>query len=162
MAAFDDDENDSKIKKSNLKQVSAQKSIFDSMPKKPSQDDLNRKVQDIQDKDMSFKVTAMDLTSQYKKSIADKTLKQNKSVFAAELEQELVGKMIQLGLQINDDEMQKHNGSGSMGWIILLLKTCLYQRDRINDLEHTLFQFDKKIESVISKEIQRILDSKKI
>lgn len=159
---FDEEEELEIPQKIAIKKVSSQKSIFDSHPKKPSKEDLEKRVQDYQDKDFTIKTQAAELTAQFKKMMADKTLKKNKSIFAAELEQELLSKMIDLGIKINDDPDQKHESMGSMSWIILLFRTCLYQRDRINELEFTLSQIDKKINATISKEISARLDNKKV
>lgn len=145
----EEDDNDTpsiKSKKVGLKQVSSQKSIFESMPKKPSQEDLEKKVKQIQEKDSSYKTRAAELALQFKKTMDDKTLVQNKNIFAQELEKELLGKMIQLAVEINSDPFEQE-GMGSLSWITLLLKTCFNQRDKINKLEYNISEINKALDS---------------
>jgi hypothetical protein len=148
-----------------LKKVSSQKSIFDTLPKKPTQDDLDRKVNQIQERNSSNKTRAADLASQFNHALADKTLKQNKNVFAKEMERELLTKMLQLAVDINGDDSEQE-GMGTLSWVALLLRTCFSQRDKINQLEFTVSQLERKLEpttlaTFISKEIKANLDKKK-
>lgn len=102
------------------------------------------------------------MSSQFNQIMNDKTLKQNKNIFAREMERELLTKMAQLAIEVNNDQ-HEHEGMGSLSWIILLLKTCLNQRDKINQLEFSFSQLEKKLDSgAISKEIQEALDKKKV
>lgn len=144
-----------------LKNVSTQKSIFDSLPKKQTQEDLNKKVNQIQERNSSHKIRAAELSSQFNQLMNDKTLKQNKSVFAREVEREILTKMTQLAIDVNNDQHEQE-GMGSLSWIVLLLKTCLNQRDRINQLEFSNTQLEKKLNSGdLLKEIEIALDKKK-
>jgi len=146
-------------KQSGLKKVSSQKSIFDSMPKPPSQEDLTKRVKSIEEKASGYKLKASSLAAEFVKAINDKTLKQNKTVFAVEIEKDLLSRMINLAVEINNDPDEKLEGMGAMSWITLLLKTCFAQRDKINSLEYAFSQIDKKIElavaSAISKELKK-------
>lgn len=145
-----------------LKNVSSQKSIFDDLPKKQTQDEFTKKVDKIQERNSSHKTRAAELSAQYNQVLNDKTLKQNKNVFAKEIERELLTKMAQLAIDVNNDQYEKE-GMGSLSWIILLLKTCLNQRDKINQLEFSVSQLEKKLDpEVFSKEIQAALDKKKV
>jgi hypothetical protein len=135
-----------------LKKVSSQKSIFDSMPKKPTHEEFSKKVSQIQDRSSAYKNIAADLALQFNQTMADKTLKQNKNVFTRELEKELLTKMIQLAVDINNDP-NEDEGMGSLSWITLLLKTCFSQRDRINQLEYAAVQLDKKLEALDKKKV---------
>ena len=161
---FDEEDNEEILpQKVSLKQVSTQKSIFDNISKKPSIENLEKRAQQIHDKSSTYKVRAAELATQFNKVMADKTLKSNKNIFAQELEKELLSKMIQLAVEINNDLIEQE-GMGSLSWITLLLKTCFAQRDRINSLEYTLSLLEKKFEpaafsGLISKEIKRALDS---
>lgn len=165
---FDEEDND-KIsehsKKIGLKNVSSQKSIFDTMAKKPTQNDLDNKVKKMNDKSTKYKIKVADLTIQFNKTMADKTLPQNQNVFQKDLERDLLLKMIQLAIDINNDESESE-GMGSIGWIVLLFKTCFSQRDRINNLEYMLYNLEKKtnptiLNDLISKEIKNALDNYK-
>lgn len=163
---FDDEDNEQpslQSKKVGLKNVSSQKSMFDTMPKKPSQEDLDTKVKQIQDRSSAYKGKAADLASQFNRSMADKTLPQNKNLFQKDAEKEILSQMVQLAIDINNDPSEKE-GMGSLSWIVLLLKTCFSQRDKINQLEYQQTILNGKIDqthltALISKEIAKALDS---
>lgn len=165
---FDDEDNEQpslQSQKVGLKNVSSQKSMFDAMPKKPSQEDLDVKVKQIQERASHYKAKAADLASQFNRTMADKTLPQNKNMFQKEIEKEILSQMVQLAIDINNDPGEKE-GMGSLSWIVLLLKTCLSQRDKINQLEYQLAQVSGKIDpnhlsALITKEIAKALDSSK-
>jgi hypothetical protein len=139
----DDVEQKSIQNKTGLNKVSSQKSIFDNIPKKPSSEDFDEKVKQVNEQNSLYKQRAAEYSIQFKKTIADKTLQQNRNVFSNELEQEIVSKMIRLAADINEDPNEQE-GMGSLMWVALLMKTCLYQRDRINDLEYSVSQLKKK------------------
>ncbi|CAB4197047.1 hypothetical protein UFOVP1290_567 [uncultured Caudovirales phage] len=158
---FEDDDNDlpEQTTKINLKNISSQK-----LSRAQSQENLDKRVNKIIENNSAYKIKATELATQFNTAIADKTLKQNKNIFAKEMERELLIKMIQLAIDINNDP-DEQEGMGSLSWITLLLKTCLLQRDRINQLEYILSQFDKKINleipELIKKEIKAALDKSK-
>jgi hypothetical protein len=150
-------------KKTGLKSVSSRKSIFDNIPKKPTQQDFQKKVESVQEKINSNKQKAADLALEFKKILEDKTLPQNKNVFSKEIEREVLTKMVQLAVDINNDP-DEADGMGSLSWITLLLKIALAQRDRINTLEYNLHLLDKKIDNSfekISKELKDLDKEKK-
>lgn len=164
---FDEEDSDQDLAPSNkgLRKISSKKSIFDDIPKKPSQDEFEAKVKKVHDRSSNYKVQAADYSSQFKKIISDRTLVQNKNVFSTEIETELLSNMIKLAVEVNTDPNEQE-GMGSLMWIILLLKTCLSQRDRINKLEYIVTQLEKKIEpatleALITKEIRKTLDKPK-
>lgn len=142
---FDEEESDQpeQSKKVTLKNVSSQKSIFESMPKKPTPEEFDQKVKRVQERASHYKAKAADLATQFNKSMADKTLPQNKNMFQQELEKDLLQQMVQLAIDINNDPNEKE-GMGSLSWITLLLKTCFSQRDKINRLEYAVSQLEKK------------------
>ena len=72
--------------------------------------------------------------------------------------------MIKLAVDVNNDPNEQE-GMGSLMWIVLLLKTLLMQRDRINQLEYVVSQLEKKndfslIENKIINEINLALDKR--
>jgi hypothetical protein len=159
-----DEEDDAPIvaPKVGLKNVSSQASIFDAIPKRPTQEDFTKKVNQVQERNSSHKTRAAELSAQFAQTLNDKTLKQNKNVFAKEVERELLTKMAQLAIEVNNDQ-NEHEGMGSLSWIVLLLKTCLNQRDKMNQLEFSVSQLEKKLDAgAISKEIQMALDKKNV
>lgn len=149
---FDEEEDVPTIQsqKIGLKNVSSQKSIFDSMPKKPSQEDLNTKVIKIQERASAYKIKMAELGVQFRKLMADKTLLDNKNIFQKELEVEVLKNMIKLAQEINSD-FKELEGDGSVNLIALIFGTCLGQRDRINNLEYMVSELKKKFDAIDKK-----------
>lgn len=132
--AFDEDYEELDEKKPVKK--TGQPSIFDNRKKidpKVSQ----KAVEEIVNKSLSYKERAAELSMQFKSCLDDKTISSNKSPVAEDAEKELVSKMIQLSIDINNDENELE-GMGSIGWLALLLRVTLMQKTRINDLEFEL------------------------
>jgi hypothetical protein len=129
-----------------LKKVSSQPSMFDSQPKKMTQEEFNKKALEVNNTSSDYKKRAAELALKYKKAMEDKTLPQNKSIFSNEFEHELISDMIKLAIDINNDPNEKE-GMGSLSWITVLLKSSFSQRDRINQLEYEVLQIKKIVES---------------
>lgn len=142
-----------------------QKSMFDNRPRPPTQQEFQQKVQQVQDTLSGYKKRVAELFVQFQRAMNDKTLPQNRNIFNIETERELLQNMIQLSVEINNDPNERE-GEGSLTWIVLLLKMCLSQRDRINELEYNLSSLKSRIDSpmlsdYINKEISKALDKKK-
>ena len=145
MCPFEDDYDTANIEskpKVGLKNISSQKSMFDNVDKKVTQQDFDNKIKSIQESQSLYKRRSADLVLKFKKIMNDKTLKQNKNVFIVEMEKEVVLEMIKLAIEINND-VDEEDGMGSMSWITLLLQQAIAQKDRINELEYQLFQLKK-------------------
>lgn len=148
-----------------LKNVSTQKSFLDSLPKKPTQEEFSRQVRQGQETMSSYKSKTAELAIAFNKLVADKTLPVNKNIIQKELEVDVLKSMIRLAQEINGNASERE-GEGSLSWITVLLRTCLTQRDRINNLEYALEQLQRKTEpaalsEVVSKEIAKALDKQK-
>jgi hypothetical protein len=140
-------------------------SMFDNRPRPPTQQEFQQKVQKTQETLSGYKKRASELFVQFQRAIGDKTLAQNRNVFNIETEKEMLQNMLQLAIEINNDDNEQE-GMGSLTWITLLFKTCLAQRDRLNDMEFALVTLQKKFDSstltdFINKEINKALDKKK-
>lgn len=156
----DDEEVQSiKSQKTGLKKVSSQKSIFDNLPKKQTQNELDDQVKNLQERSNSYKFRAAELAAQFNKAMADKTLVANRNPFQKNIEKEILTKMIQLAIDINNDP-DEGNDMGSLSWVTLLLKTCFNQRDKINSLEYSISKIEKT-QSELIKKISK-LDIKKV
>lgn len=90
---------------------------------------------------------AVELARQFINIIKDKTLPENKSKVAENVERELKNKLLNLGIDINNDENEENDGMGSMAIISLLIKTVLLQRDTINLLDYRLYKLEKLVSS---------------
>lgn len=146
---FDEEESkpSAQSQKIGLKKVSSQQSVFDSMPKKPSQEDFQQQVQQMNDRESSFKTRAAQLVMDFNRAMADKTLAPNKNIFQKEMEVELLRNMVKLAQEINSNERERE-GEGTLSWVTILLKQCFTQRDRINNLEYKLSGFEKKFQDL--------------
>jgi hypothetical protein len=149
---FDEEEDVPTIQsqKIGLKQVSSQKSIFETMPKKPTQEEFTQQVKKVQERMSAYKARTTELAIQFNKAMADKTLPVNKNMFQKEMELEILRNMVKLAQDINSD-VKEREGEGSLSWITLLLKTSFNRRDKINNLEFALQQLEKKIDALDKK-----------
>lgn len=150
--------------KTTMKNVGA-KSMFDGQKRPPTQQEFQQRVQESQDTLAGYKRRAADLFVQFQRAIGDKTLAQNRNIFNTETEKEMLQNVLQLATEINNDPNEQE-GMGSLTAITLLLKTCLVQRDRINELEYALANIQKKLDPAVladfvNKEIAKALDKKK-
>ncbi len=162
---FDEDETGPSIQsqKIGLKKVSGQKSVFDGMPKKQTQEQLDEKVKEAVQRNSGYKHQAAELATMFNRAMADKTLARNRNVMSNDAEREILQKMVQLAIDINNDPKEQE-GMGSLSWITLLLRTCFSQRDKINDLEYDLHKLKEVthpsyVSSVIKKEIAAALEA---
>lgn len=163
--AFDEDPKEPRENRVKLKQVSSQKSMFEGQPKKPTPQEFASQVHAQQERSASYKVRAAKLAGDFGKMMGDKTLPQNKNIFSREAERELLGNMMQLAIEINNDPNEQE-GMGSLSWITVLFNTCIAQRDRLNFIEYRLEQTEKTVNSTnltdfINKEVTKVLDKKK-
>lgn len=161
---FEEDELEIEDKKDNLGKVSNKKSIFDNSIKKQNINDFKQNVQKMQDKNFSYKERTNDLAIKFKKIIESKVLPENKNIFILEQEKQILAEIVSLASEIDNDENEQI-GIGSLSWIVQLLKTSLYQRDRINKLEYSNLLLNKKFEELNSKFLKianepQALDSK--
>lgn len=139
-------------------------SMFD-RKRRPTQQEFEQRVQQSQETLSGYKKRAAELFIQFQKTMSDKTLPQNRNIFNAEAEKEMLQNMLQLAYEMNVDPNEQE-GMGSLTWITLLIKTCLSQRDRLNEMEYNMSMLQKKLDSkaltdFINKEIDKALDKKK-
>ena len=161
--SFNEEPKEARDTEVKLNKVSSQKSMFDNAPKKPTQQEFQQQVQQVHEKSSSYKIRAAELANNFSQLMSDKTLAQNKNPFANEVRRELLGNMVQLAKDINNDPNELE-GDGSLIWIIVLFNTCFDQRDRINQLEYNLSKLSNGtiLTDYISKEIAKVLDKKTI
>lgn len=140
-------------------------SMFDRQQKKPSQQEFQQQVHQTQETLSGYKKRAAELFVQFQRAMADKTLPQNRNIFNQESEKEMLQNMIILAAEINSDPNERES-EGSLTWIVLLLKTCFAQRDKMNELEYKLSLIQKQLDPTsltdfINKEVSKALDKKK-
>lgn len=161
MPPFEEDDSELEPIKNNLGKISKKQSIFDKSNKKQSASILQKAVQNIEDKNLSFKERTSALAIKFKKLIESKILPENKNLFLLEEEKEVLTNIASLASEIDNDENESV-GIGSLSWIVQLLKTSLYQRDRINKLEYANLLLNKKIEELSAKVLQMASSQKKV
>ena len=159
------DDRDPPDPKTGLQKINGPKSMFDGKPHPPSQQDFQKKVEEVQERQSGYKKRAADLFMQFNKTVSDRTLARNRNMFNMETEKEMLQNMLQLAIEINNDPNEKE-GMGSLTWITCLFKTCLAQRDTINELSYEIDVLKKKLDSgvltdYINKEISKALDKQK-
>jgi hypothetical protein len=162
---FDEEKPKDVVQKTGLKPMAGQKSMFDGKPRPPTQQEFQQKVQAEQEQSSGYNKRAAELFIQFSKTMADKTLSKNRNMFNAETEKEMLQNMIRLATDLNNDPNEEEQ-MGSLTLVICLLKTCLAQRDRINEIEYALLQMQNKLNTsiftdYINKEIAKVLDNKK-
>jgi hypothetical protein len=88
----------------------------------------------------------VELASQFMAILKDKTLTENKTILAKDVEGDICNKLIKVSLELNSDESEPE-GMGSAALINILLKTTISQRDNINALEYRLSKLEKQLSS---------------
>jgi len=91
------------------------------------------------------------LSSTILKFIEDKTLIQNKSATAIEVERETRMKLVKLALEMDNDESIPELNMGSVSVLQVVLKCLFSLRDRLNDQEYNIFLLENKIDDLNSK-----------
>jgi hypothetical protein len=69
---------------------------------------------------------------------------------------------MQLAMDINNDPNEENEGMGGLTLITCLFKTCLAQRDRLNELEYSFHSLTKKLDAnvlsdFIAKEVAKVV-----
>jgi len=130
------------------------KSMFDDQPKKPSPEQFKQQASAVNDKLNSYNVRAVEAVTAFMKLLEDQTIPKNKSVFAADVEQEIINKFQRIALDMDADEHQPE-GMGSVGVITFLLKVSLIQRDKINQLDYNINLLNAQIKETALQSIDK-------
>jgi hypothetical protein len=126
-----------------LKQVSSKASIFDNKPKIPSAEKFKEVVDQNQEQDIAYKKQFAELAQKFIDMINDTTLSEQKGVVKKDLERETLARMLKLAEQANNDPNQPES-AGSLAWITILLKTCLIQRNKLNEMSYKIHLLETK------------------
>jgi len=139
---FDEEESQQAPNKKSLK-INNDKSIF-IKKNDVSQQDFEKNISDMQGKSAEYALRAAELSSNFRKILDDKSLVKNKNVFQLDVERDILESLIKLCIEMNEDENEKES-MGATGLVALLLKACLIQRDRINNLDFNYVQLESRI-----------------
>lgn len=148
---FDEEDEEKKVSspKVGLK-LNNKNSILGEVAKKPSKEEFVKKAAEVNEQLNVYQQRAADLAIKFKKVLEDKTLPVNKNIFSMDAERDLLSDLVKLGIDMNLDENEVE-GMGSMGLIMLLFRSLLIQRDKINNLEYTLLGLENKIKALDNK-----------
>lgn len=136
-------------KKTNIKNVSSEKSIFEK-EKRPTKEALNNRAEAIEEKKYTYKDRGHEISLLFRDIMSDKTLPDKRSVFSKTRELDLLKKMLDLAIDVNNDE-NEGNCMGSLSLISMLVNNSYHQRDRINYLEYKLSEFIKNSSPIDEK-----------
>jgi hypothetical protein len=93
---------------------------------------------------------AVEVISRFFNLTKDKTLVRNRGGISSDVEQEIRQDLCRLALDLNNDESEADNGSGSVIAISILLKIILAYRDRINELEFKVENLERNVKKASS------------
>lgn len=116
-------------------------SIFSKEKADQSEQSFEDRAEKALENHQEIQMKCIKLGGQFLSILNDKTLEENKSPIAKNLEKETVAELCNLSSIINNDELEPE-GSGSMALITLLLRISLLQRDKINNLSFRINKFE--------------------
>lgn len=97
----------------------------------------------VHSKKMENNQKAFELGKAFLNILNDKTLPENKGPIAKSTEVEILTGLIEYGTSINNDENESE-GAGSISIIMILLRSILILKDKINALEYSINNQNKK------------------
>jgi hypothetical protein len=118
--------------------------------RRENKENFEKKATESFENDQNLKNKIFNLSNQFFTFVKDRTLSENKSPIQLDLEKDISRQIVDIGLQLNNDELMPE-GIGSAGCIMLLLRCTLAQRDIINDLGYKIINLEKKILNLESK-----------
>lgn len=150
--SFDDDYK--KPDASGLKKVSSKKSMFDSLPKKPSFEEFEKNASEANNKINNYNQQMVKLATKFRSIMEDKTLLANKSIITKSIEKECLKDLIEIAQEINNDENEPMC-QGSNGLLALTFNMLLYLKDRANYLEFHLSETINK-NNLLTNKVQEL------
>lgn len=123
---------------------------------KPNKEAFEQRASQANDRLNSYIERSAELIPLFLKMLNDKTLPENRSILTNDLEKEIIGNMMQLGLDMDADIAEK-DGAGSIGLCVLLMKCLLLQRDKMNTIEYNLLQVKNELQTL---KISQPIDNK--
>jgi len=118
---------------------------------KKIKEEFEKQAQDIHSKKEGYQYEAIQLGQEFNKFINRKTLSKNKGPLEKTFETELINKLIDYAIRVNNDEHERYDGMGSVALITLLYNTIIKMKDNQNNLEYSLRLLEKKVIELESK-----------
>jgi hypothetical protein len=100
----------------------------------------NEKISDRQEQ-------IFDLGKKFVEIMKDKTLPENKGPLQQSIEKEVLGKLIEFAIELNNDDLEQNDGMGSVGLLTLIFRSSLLLRDRYNSIEYKVEQLERQLKS---------------
>jgi hypothetical protein len=122
--------------------------------------DFQGLAKEVHERSQELNERAINLSKKFIEIMKDTTLAENKGGIAKNFEGQIVSDLANLGMEINNDQT-KDEGEGSIGLIVLLFKTVISQRNRINSLEYKLQKLEKNFSIVQSRDLEKPPSDKK-
>jgi hypothetical protein len=133
------------------------KSKFAAPPRPVSPEQFQQQAVEEHEKRAARNKLVLETGQQLVKILEDKILPENRTAASISVENEIIAKMVNLAVEINDDE-KEHEGIGWMGLILLLISQCQKSRDRFNlaefkvkTLESQVANLEKQLNSLEAK-----------
>lgn len=104
---------------------------------------FNQTAEQVHSKRMENNQKAFELGKAFLNILNDKTLSENKGPIAKSTEVEILTGLIEYGTSMNNDENESE-GTGSIAIIMILLRSILILKDKINALEYSINSLNKK------------------
>jgi hypothetical protein len=127
-------------------------------PRENPANSLDEKARTAISRHEAYQKRAWELASRLKAAFQDKTLQNNKSPIAKDLEQEVLNSLTSLFSEMNVDEDQPE-GIGGIGFTLLAMKMSLIQRDIINELSYKLELCEKNV-SKLQSDLDKLSEKK--
>lgn len=120
------------------------------VPPTPNGDALKQAATEVVNRIEDYKKRSWDLGIKFKGLMESSVLPENKSALIKDLESEVLGQLVQLATDINNDEAQPE-GTGSVALNQLIMKMLLLQRDICNQQKFRIEQLEKQVSSLQQK-----------
>ena len=92
------------------------------------------------------KQKALELSQSFLELLKNKTLLQNKGPLEQNLEKDIIKKLTEFAIEINNDPNELE-GMGSVGINVILLKSLLNFRDALNAAEYKIYLLEQQIKT---------------
>lgn len=97
------------------------------------------------DRAQARKQQAYEISQQFLQFFKSKTLPENKGPIEQSLERDIIKKVSEFAVEINNDPDEQLDGMGSTGVDILLLKAVISLRDSLNEAHYEIDQLKKQL-----------------
>jgi hypothetical protein len=149
--SFDQDEPSTPIVNKGIKLGASKARLAKKTEEANIKENFQARAKNAHQKMEGYKFEAVKLAQEFNKIFTSKILPRNKGPIETSLEREILGKLIDWAIMVNNDENEPMIGQGSVGMITLLFNSIIKLRDRNNEVEYQLASLKKDIQDIKSK-----------